>query len=98
MVMDAHNAIVVFQGKNIRRTWHNNEWWFSIFDIIAILTESADPKQYIKKMRSRDSLLNANWGTICTPLELPAQDGALRETILEMPEGKKRVSHKKKGK
>ena len=58
--MDANNAIVVFQGKNIRRTWHNNEWWFSVFDIIVVLTDSADPKQYIKKMRSRDPVFNAN--------------------------------------
>src|SRR3989344_4406744 len=78
--MDINNAIVVFQGKNIRRTWHNNEWWFSVFDIVSVLTDSADPKQYVKKMRSRDPALNEKWGTICTPLELLAPDGKKRAT------------------
>ena len=70
--MDTNSTIAVFQEKNIRRTRHNHEWWFSVFDIVSILTDSADPKQYVKKMRSRDPVLNANWGTICTPLELLA--------------------------
>ena len=47
-----NKSLVVFQGKDIRRVWHNNEWWFSIFDIIAVLTNSSDPKQYIKKIYS----------------------------------------------
>src|SRR3990170_4516717 len=89
--MDTNNAIVVFQGKNIRRTWHNNEWWFSVFDIVSILTDSADPKQYVKKMRSRDPVLNANWGTICTPLELLAPDGKKRETNCVNTEGAFRI-------
>lgn len=89
--METNNAIAVFQGKNIRRTWHNNEWWFSILDIISILTDSADPKQYVKKMRSRDPVLNANWGTICTPLELLAPDSKKRETNCVNTEGAFRV-------
>ncbi len=89
--MNTNNAIVVFQGKNIRRTWFNDEWWFSIFDIISVLTDSADPKQYIKKMRSRDNVLNANWGTICTPLELPSPDGKKRETNCVNTEGALRI-------
>jgi hypothetical protein len=67
--MNTKNAVAVFQGRNIRRTWYKEEWWFSIFDIIAILTDSIDPKQYLKKMRSRDPILSTNWGTICTPLD-----------------------------
>ena len=89
--MDAPNAIAVFQGKNIRRIWHEQEWWFSVFDIISVLTDSADPKQYIKKMRSRDPALDANWGTICTPLELLAQDGKKRETNCVNTEGAFRI-------
>ena len=63
--MDENKALAVFQGKNIRRTWYKRGWWFSVFDIVVVLTDSADTKQYIKKMRSRDSVLNENWGTIC---------------------------------
>jgi len=66
--MDQEKALSVFQGKNIRRTWHNDEWYFSIIDIIQALTESLDPKQYVKKLRQRDTILDSNWGTICTPL------------------------------
>src|SRR3989338_11114301 len=89
--MDASKTLVVFQGKNIRRVWYNNEWWFSIFDIIFALTDSTDPKQYIKKMRDRDFGLNANWGTICTLLELFAQDGKKRATNCANTEGAFRI-------
>jgi DNA-damage-inducible protein D len=89
--MDANNALVVFQGKRIRRVWHNNEWWFSVFDVVSVLTNSADPKQYAKKMRSRDPVLNANWGTICTPLELLAPDGKKRAMNCVNTEGAFRI-------
>jgi prophage antirepressor-like protein len=72
--------IVLFQEKQIRRTWHNDEWWFSVADVIEVLTGSQDARQYIKKMRSRDPMLDANWGTICTPLAMPAPDGKIRKT------------------
>src|SRR3989344_4084789 len=86
--MEENNkAIAVFQGKRIRKTWRNNKWYFSVFDIISVLTDSADPKQYIKKVRSRDPILNANWGTICTLLEIIAPDGKKRETNCVNTEG-----------
>lgn len=74
------NYIAVFQETTIRRVWHNEEWWFALSDVIVVLTDSADPRQYIKKMRSRDPALDANWGTTCTPLALLAADGKMRET------------------
>ncbi len=78
--MDAKKAIAVFEGRRIRRIWHEEEWWCSIFDIVEALTDSSDAKQYVKKMRQRDPVLDSNWGTICTPLELLAPDGKKRET------------------
>ena len=59
----------LFEGRKVRTLWDEEaqEWFFSVVDVVAVLTESADPKQYIKKMRSRDSELNFRWGTICTP-------------------------------
>ena len=75
----AHH-IAVFQETTIRRVWHNEEWWFAIVDVVGVLSDSADPRQYIKKMRSRDPALDANWGTTCTPLALQAPDGKKRET------------------
>lgn len=46
--------VALFQRREIRRTLHNNEWWFVITDIIAALTDSTDPSSYWKKMRKRD--------------------------------------------
>lgn len=89
--MNPPYTIAVFQGSHIRRAWHHDGWWFSIFDIVAVLTDSTDPKQYIKKLRSRDPILDMNWGTICTPLELIAPDGKKRETNCVNAEGAFRV-------
>lgn len=52
------SALVVFESKKIRRTWFNDEWWFVIKDVVLALTESKDPAQYLKRLRSRDSALN----------------------------------------
>ena len=72
------SKIVVFQDKQIRRAWMNEQWYFSIADVVEFLTDSVDVKQYIKRMRQRDPLLNRNWGTICTPVAMIAADGRRR--------------------
>lgn len=53
------NTIKLFESKNIRSIWNETEekWYFVVEDVIAILTDSKDPKQYIKRMRMRDSEL-----------------------------------------
>lgn len=75
------DKIALFENKKIRSVWMETEeeWYFSVVDIIEALTDSTDPKQYIKKMRSRDPELNSNWGTICTPVEMIAADGKRRK-------------------
>lgn len=80
-------SIAVFRGKKIRKTIHKNEWWFSVVDVVEALTDSADPRQYIKKMRQRDPELNVYWGTNCTLLEILAPDGKMRETNCANTEG-----------
>ena len=67
--MESH--IAVFRGKVIRKTIHNDEWWFVIVDVVAVLTDSKDPSGYIKKMRNRDAELSKGWGQIVTPLWIP---------------------------
>jgi len=69
------NSLIVFQGKEIRRTWHNNEWWFAIQDIVAVLTDSKNPKGYIKDMRRRDEELSKGWVQIATPLSIETAGG-----------------------
>ncbi len=79
--------IAIFKKKEIRKTIHNNEWWFAVSDIVEALTDSVDVKQYIKRMRQRDKALNSNWGTICTPLEMIARDGKNRKVTCANTEG-----------
>lgn len=76
------NNIKLFESKQIRSVWNeaDQKWYFSIADVIEALTDSANVKDYIKKMRRRDPELNANWGTNCPPLELIAPDGKRRKT------------------
>ena len=74
----ADSKIVVFQDKQIRRAWMNEQRYFSIADVVEFLTDSVDVKQYIKRMRQRDPLLNRNWSTICTPVAMIAADGRRR--------------------
>jgi hypothetical protein len=70
--------IDIFRGKEIRRTLHNNEWWFVIVDVVAVLTDSVNPSDYIKKMRSRDKELAKGWGQIVTPLSIETPGGNQR--------------------
>ena len=72
--MDSEKSLIVFQDKKIRRLWHNDEWHFSVSDIIAILTDSKDELAYWRKLKQREPQLV----TICHGLKLPAKDGKLR--------------------
>ena len=75
--------IKLFGEKNIRTVWDDKEekWYFSIVDVVEVLTDSADPKQYIKKMRKRDPQLDSNWGTICTLVQMKGADGKKRKQM-----------------
>lgn len=75
-----NNMIQVFENKEVRSKWDSEkeEWFFSVEDVVSVLTESVDPKQYIKKMRNRDKELSSNWGTICTQVKMIAKDGKKR--------------------
>ncbi len=75
MKMKSEKELVLFQGVPVRRTWHNDEWWFAIQDVVLILTNSLDPKGYIKDMRRRDEELSKGWGQIATPLSIETTGG-----------------------
>ncbi len=68
-------SLAVFEGKNVRKTWHNNEWWFVALDIVSVLTDSKDPQGYLKDMRRRDEGFAQGWGQIATPLRIDTQGG-----------------------
>ncbi len=67
--------IALFKGREVRKTIHNNEWWFVIVDIVAALTDSVQPDGYIKDMRRRDPELSKGWGQIATPLPIQTAGG-----------------------
>ena len=71
----AENRIVVFQEKSIRRSWHKEEWWFAIVDVVAALTDSVQPEGYVKDLRRRDKELAKGWGQIATPLRVETEGG-----------------------
>lgn len=86
-----NNKLALFEEKEIRKTWEENKWYFSIVDIVYALTDSNDPKQYIKKLKSRDYELQNNWGTICTLLAMPTKDGKMRKIQMSDTEGILRI-------
>ena len=80
--MPNESVIKVFEGKNVRVVWNEEEekFYFSVADIIQVLTETVNPRDYIKKMLRRDPELKSKWGTICPPVEMLAPDGKRRKT------------------
>ena len=79
--MANESVIKLFEGKQVRIVWDEEQekYYFSVLDIVQVLTGSADAKQYIKRLRTRDAELNLKWGTICTPVEMEALDGKRRK-------------------
>lgn len=71
-----HSKIALFEQQQIRKIWHEDQWFFSVVDVVWVLTDSIDPKDYryrIKKRATEDE--GAELSTICRQLKLPASDG-----------------------
>lgn len=85
--------VKLFESKKIRSAWNDDEekWYFSVQDVVEVLTGSADIKQYIKKLRNRDPELFTNWGTICTLVEMTAADGKKRKIQAANTQGLLRI-------
>ncbi len=79
--MDKDKALVVFQDKKIRRTWFKEQWYFSIVDIIEVLTDSINSTDYLKKLRKRDLELGIYIGTNCPQVDMQTISGKLRNTL-----------------
>jgi hypothetical protein len=67
--------IVLFKGRKIRKTIHNNEWWFSVVDVCSVLTESPDGGAYWRKLKQRLNEEGSEIVTFCHGLKLVASDG-----------------------
>ena len=74
------NKLVVFQDKKIRRLLVNDEWFFSVVDVVAALTDSLDPGAYWRKLKQRLTAEGSQVVTFCHGLKLPAPDGKMRST------------------
>lgn len=68
--------IAIFKGRTIRKILFNDEWWFVIEDVVLALIDSNDPKQYVQKMKQRDSELNKGWVQIVRTLEIYTEGGS----------------------
>jgi len=67
--------IAIFNGKSIRKTWFAERWWFVVEDIISVLTDSNDPKQYIQRLKQRDEILAEGWVQIVHTLSIITEGG-----------------------
>ncbi|MBL4903959.1 MAG: Bro-N domain-containing protein [Desulfocapsa sp.] len=79
--------LAIFKGKEIRRTLHNDEWWFSVVDVCAILSDSRDAGAYWRKLKQRLKAEGSEVVTNCHGLKLVASDGKRRQTDCADTEG-----------
>ena len=77
------SSIKLFQDKKIRSVWDETEqqWYFSVVDVVAALTDSVNPTDYLKKMRKRDASLAAYLGTNCPQVEMMIESGKRRKVL-----------------
>ena len=75
--------VQIFQDKKVRTHWdaEKEEWYFSVVDVVRVLTDSANPTDYLKKMRKRDSELATFMGTNCPQVDMMTETGKRRKTL-----------------
>jgi hypothetical protein len=78
------NEIILFEQKQVRRVWDesNQKWYFSIVDVLAVLTDSVDPGAYWRKFKERLKAEGNETVTICHSLKMKAADGKMRQTAV----------------
>ena len=81
MTDEEHNKLIIFQSKEIRRTWFKEDWYFSLVDIVGALTDSPNPTDYLKKMRKRDVELGSYIGTNCPHVEMLTHTNKRRNVL-----------------
>jgi DNA-damage-inducible protein D len=78
--VDKDKALVVFQDQKIRRIWHNDEWYFSVVDMVAVLTESQIPRRYWSDLKAKLNEEGYEPYDEIVQLKLEAEDGKMRLT------------------
>ena len=82
-----NQKIILFQENQIRRVWHNEQWFFSVIDVIGVLTDSINPRKYWTKLKERENQLATN----CLQLKMEASDRKKRLTDIANTEGLLRI-------
>lgn len=87
--MSKQEEIKLFEGTEVRTVWDDEkeEWFFSVVDVVGVLTESINPTDYLKKMRKRDPELGSFLGTNCPQVSMTTSSGKKRLTLAANPEG-----------
>ena len=91
--MTADTSIKLFESKKVRTHWDEPEeqWYFSVIDVIEILTESPDPKDYWYRMKKREKLSGIELSTICRQLKMKSSDGKYYNTDCSDTQGLLRI-------
>jgi DNA-damage-inducible protein D len=85
--MEGNNKVILFQEKEIRRIWHKEEWYFSVIDVIQVLTDSTKPNRYWADMKKRSEKESNQPFAFCEQLKMLANDGKMRLTEVANTEG-----------
>ena len=79
-MMEQAQAIILFKEQKIRRTWYEEQWFFSVVGVLQALTDSVDGRKYWNKLKQRLNEEESETVTFCHQLKLPAPDGKMRIT------------------
>ncbi len=77
------HEIQLFESIHVRSHWDEaqEKWYFSVVDVVQVLTDSANPTDYLKKLRKRDAELGSYLGTNCPQVAMPSASGVIRRTL-----------------
>lgn len=87
MIMTKKNQIQIFNDRKVRTVWDSEkeEWYFSVVDVVGVLSDSANPTDYLKKMRKREPELGEFLGTNCPQIPMTGESGRTRKTLAASP-------------
>ena len=85
--MTKNNQIQIFNDRKVRTVWDSEteEWYFSVVDVVGVLTDSTNPTDYLKKMRKREPELGEYIGTNCPQILMTGESGRTRKTLAASP-------------
>lgn len=91
--MAGETTVKLFESKKVRSVWDadNGRWYFSVIDVVEILTDSQNPRDYWYRIKQREKISGIELSTICRQFKIEARDGKLRETDCADSEGLLRI-------